>query len=60
MLAFIKALFGSREIQARQEANTLTVDLPLSPTPDNAPALVAQKLVATVAKVDGVALDYFI
>lgn len=57
MLSRLKKFFGTRTDSSASVEQPLTLNLPLAPTPENAPAL-AEKLVATVHKLDGIALDY--
>ena len=57
MLSRLRKLFGTRIDSNASVGQTLTLNLPLEPSPENAPAL-AEKLVATVHKLDGISLDY--
>lgn len=57
MLSRLKKFFGTRIDSSAPVEQTLKLNLPLEPTPENAPAL-AEKLVATVHKLDGISLDY--
>jgi len=57
MFSRLKQLFSGRSTSTSPVEETLTLRLPLSPTPENAPEL-AQKLVETVSKLDGITLDF--
>jgi hypothetical protein len=57
MFSRLKQLFSGRSTSESPMEEILTLRLPLSTTPENAPEL-AQKLVETVLKLDGITLDF--
>lgn len=57
MFSRLKQLFSGQRPSPSPVEETVALRLPLPPTPENAPEL-AQKLVETVAKLDGITLDY--
>ena len=57
MLSRIMKFFSGKAEPTPPVEESITLRLPLEPTPDNAPRL-AQKIVETVSKLDGITLDY--
>jgi hypothetical protein len=57
MLSRIKKFLRGNTEPTPPVEEAITLRLPLEPTPDNAPRL-AQKIVETVSKLDGITLDY--